>query len=56
MLPASETTAAARGQVIDDFAVIIFGGEAEGDLPVWSDYGVVGVVLFYQEFHENQMA
>jgi predicted DNA repair protein MutK len=37
VLPATESTAAACGEVIDDFAVAVSGGEAERDLPVWSN-------------------
>lgn len=37
VLPAPEAAAAASREVVDDFAMAVFGRETEGDLPVWSD-------------------
>lgn len=56
MLPATEAAAAARREVVDDFAVAVFGGEAQRDLPVWSDQRVIAVVDFHEELDEGEVS
>ena len=56
MLPALEAAVATGGEIVDDFAVVIFGCEAESNLAVGGDEGVRGVVLFYEEFDEDEVS
>lgn len=55
-LPALEAAVAARGEIVDDFAMVVFGCEAQGDLAVGGDEGVRGVVLFDEELDEDEVS